>query len=71
MPHTLMTHTIKTRITKFVLSNDWASLHPWSHDGEPIHYFDIVSQVSDAKDVKLTFIYLGPFAIVSGKWIKE
>lgn len=59
----------RKRIMTFAWSKDWYSFKPWLHKGENIPYITIKKNLSDSGKVSFTYIYIGPLAIVSGKWI--
>ena len=69
MPQKLFEIETDGRISKFVLSNDWNTRVPWQHKGENLPYFAYKRELSDSKEVDFTYLYLGPFAMISGKWI--
>jgi hypothetical protein len=58
----------KKRITALFLSDDWKSKTPWRHNNLVQPYFAKIKETSDSQQVKFTFLYVGPFAILSGKW---
>jgi hypothetical protein len=59
----------KKHIIKLMLSNDWRSLTPWKHNEIVQPYFSKVSELSESKLVHFTHWYIGPFAVLSGKWV--
>lgn len=71
MPKKLFEMKRKGHISKFVLSNDWFSFKPWSHKDQPIPYVWKTTERSESGDVDFTYIYVGPFALISGKWVSE
>lgn len=60
----------KKRITKLFLSDDWKSKTPWRHNNLVQPYFAKINETSDSELVDFTYLYIGPFAILSGKWIE-
>lgn len=71
MPQKLFEVNTKRRITQFTLSNDWNSRVPWQHKNEDLPYFACKRELSDSKEMDFTYLYLGPFAMISGKWLGE
>ena len=59
----------KKRMIVLGLSKDWHTLTPWIHKGETMPYYGIRKNISDSGDVAFTYVYLGPFSLVIGKWI--
>jgi hypothetical protein len=60
----------KARATHLCLSDDWDTLQPWTHKGEPVPYlFAYRWYRSKTGKVDFTYIYFGPFAVISGKWV--
>ena len=60
----------KTRITKVFLSDDWKSKTPWRHNNLAQPYFSKITEISESERVRFTYTYIGPFGIISGKWIE-
>lgn len=72
MPYKIFEFKVKNRITKFALSNDWYTCTPWQHHDQVLPYlFNYIREISDSGCVNFTYIYIGPFAIISGKWIGD
>ena len=69
MPRKFFEIDTKRRITKFILSNDWNTRVPWQHKGEDLPYFACKREFSNSGEVAFTYLYLGPFALISGKWL--
>lgn len=65
--------TVKTkRITRVFLSDDWNTITPWQHKGKKVPYFfSYIREKSTSGDVDFLYLYIGPLAILSGKWIRE
>jgi hypothetical protein len=61
----------KKRITKLFLSDDWKSKTPWRHNNLVQPYFSKIKETSESEQVKFTYFYIGPFGIISGKWVVE
>lgn len=58
------------RYLAMALSKDWYTCKPWTHKGDEISYFDICKNTSESGNVKFTYIYMGPIALVIGTWIQ-
>ena len=58
----------KTRITKVFLSDDWKSKTPWRHNNLVQQYFAKVKEASDSGNIDFMYLYIGPFAVLTGKW---
>lgn len=58
----------RLRVVKFFLSDDWKSKTPWRHNNLDQPYFAKQQEFNDTGSVELTYWYVGPFAILSGKW---
>ena len=69
MPRKLFEINSSRRITHFALSNDWNTRVPWEHNGEDLPYFAYKRELNTEEEVDFTYLYLGPFAIISAKWI--
>lgn len=61
----------KDIITQVLVSNDWWTLKPWQHNGGVQPYFTKFDEMSESKKVQFHYWYIGPFAIVSGKWVEN
>lgn len=59
----------KKRITKLFLSDIWKSKTPWRHNNLPQPYFVKINETSNSELVDVIYLYIGPFAVLSGKWI--
>lgn len=59
------------RVTKFFLSDDWKSKTPWRHNNLDQPYFAKVKEFNETESIELTYWYVGPFAMLSGKWVGE
>lgn len=59
----------KERMLVLGLSKDWHTITPWEHKGEIMPYIGVRKNLSDSGNVKFTYVYLGPFSLVIGKWI--
>lgn len=59
----------KMRHWRVLLSDDWASTTPWTEGGEPIHYIAKNVIYSESKETRLDVVYLGPFAILFGRYL--
>jgi hypothetical protein len=71
MPQKIFETKSNRRITKFLWSNAWLSAQPWEHKKQPIPYIWWTKEASESGDVSLTYVYVGPFGLISGKWIRE
>jgi len=69
MAKQLIEFKTKKRITKVFLSDDWKSKTPWRHNNLIQSYFAKINEISDSERVDFTYLYIGPFGILSGKWI--
>jgi hypothetical protein len=69
MPTELFQLKSKKRISKFLFSNDWFSLVPWSHNGVNQPYISKINEPGESEDVEFTFRFIGPIAIVTGRWV--
>lgn len=69
MPKQLFTIKTKNRVTIVGWSNDWYTLVPWQHKGIDQNYISRVKQLNIRGDIEYTYLYIGPFGIVSGKLI--
>lgn len=58
----------KSRITKVFLSDDWKSKTPWRHNNLNQPYFAKVKETSDSGEVDFTYLYIGPFGVLTRKW---
>jgi hypothetical protein len=54
-----------------LLSNDWLSTTPWIDEDKPIGYLDKSVIYSETKETRLDVVYLGPFAIIFGRYLGE
>jgi hypothetical protein len=58
------------KISYFVMSKDWWSFTPWNHEGLNQSYIDYKESFSKSRNVFFTYRYIGPFAIMTGKWLE-
>jgi hypothetical protein len=61
----------KERVIKFFWSDDWASKTPWRHNNLIQPYFSKVTELGEGQTVLFTYLYVGPFAVLRGKWVGE
>jgi hypothetical protein len=71
MPTELFQLKSKKSITKLYLSDDWASTTPWRHNNLIQPYFSKVTEMSESETVLLTYRYIGPFGVLTGKWVED
>lgn len=69
MAKILFKKTLKKRMCVLGLSTDWDTLTPWEHKGKNMPYFGIHKSISASGNVKFTYLFIGPFGVVIGKWI--
>jgi len=50
-------------------SDDWKSKTPWKHNNFIQPYFARHSELKDDSTIRLDYWYIGPFAILRGKWV--
>jgi hypothetical protein len=71
----MATILFKTRITSRYYaavswSKDWYTVKPWTHKGENVSYIAVRENISETGNVLFTYVYVGPFAFLIGKWIR-
>jgi hypothetical protein len=74
MPNILMekSNSKTRRISMILLSEDWRTITPWTHKGNPVSYvFSYIRETSKQGDVEITHIYVGPFCLLRAKMISE
>jgi hypothetical protein len=60
----------KMRHWRVLLSSDWLSIRPWiDSQGRTVNYFAKNVIYSETKETRLDVIYLGPFAIIFGRYL--
>jgi hypothetical protein len=70
MPRTIWESGYKNmRHWRVLLSNDWLSTTPWTGEDKPIGYLDKSVSYSESKETRLDVVYLGPFAIIFGRYL--
>lgn len=55
------------RIIKLMLSDDWASLTPWAHEGENVPWWGRRVEKQEGP-IRVIFVYFGPFAVIAGEY---
>ena len=60
----------KMRHWRVLLSDDWLSITPWTEQGLPIGYITKSVIYSETKQTRLDVVYLGPFAIIFGRYLE-
>lgn len=61
---------IKKSILVLSISKDWHTLAPWVHPGKLMPYIGVRRNISETGNVHFTYVYVGPFTLVIGTWIK-
>ncbi len=65
MPATLFKSNYRNKAHwRILLSDDWASLTPWSDEGEILPYISRRSAHTESTETKLDIFYIGPFALI-------
>jgi hypothetical protein len=67
MPKRVAEFKSKDRITFLTISNEWNTLTPWKFRDEVVGYFAVRRELQET--VQFTYWYIGPFGIISGKWV--
>jgi hypothetical protein len=73
LPSKLFHIKTKNTITHVCLSNDWHTKTPWQHKGNNVGYISFRKESSKKNNVTVTmkYVYIGPFAIISGKRLEH
>ena len=61
----------KMRHWRVLLSDDWLSTTPWMVETKTLSYFAKEVCFSESKETRLDVVYLGPFAIIFGRYLGE
>jgi hypothetical protein len=69
MPYKLLSLERRNKITEYFLSHKWYSVTPWHHKGVNQPYFSHKTEHSSS--VVFTYLYIGPLAILSGRWKED
>lgn len=69
MANILFESVRKERMIVVGVSKDWYTITPWEHKGKIMPYFGSCKSISDSGNVKFTYLFIGPFSVVIGKWI--
>lgn len=70
MPLTLFKVVSKKRAVVFSVSKEWYTLTPWMHKGKLVKYLDYYANYSDSRNVFFKYYYVGPFALITTRWVK-
>ena len=69
MPRTLCELSYGKRYISLVLSKDWLTREPWTHQGAKIPYVCKKRVWSVDSKIYIDHWYLGPVAVLYGKWV--
>ena len=54
---------------RLLLSKDWNTFEPWTHNDQKIPYCYKCRDWSEDSKIFMDFWYIGPFAIIYAKWV--